>query len=157
MVAPLFVIALLWDRFDWGASRLFHLPSFSLHLAGFRRTVSAANLATGLLLSAIGVATIWVGFTGPSMSLSGWQADLVVRLQHYGHLVTTALSWVPGWMGALVFFAALAGLGRLAWRQVHPPATGIEDGGAPTDVPRPEGGPTDQQSDPMERVIEQRA
>jgi hypothetical protein len=29
MVAPLFMISLLWERFDWRASRMFHPRSFT--------------------------------------------------------------------------------------------------------------------------------
>ncbi|MDP9480843.1 MAG: cytochrome c biogenesis protein CcdA, partial [Actinomycetota bacterium] len=39
MVAPLFVVSLLWERYDWRSSRLFRPRSFSYRLGPVRRTV----------------------------------------------------------------------------------------------------------------------
>jgi cytochrome c-type biogenesis protein len=44
MVVPLFVIALLWDRFDWRASSIFKPRSFAFRLGRFNRTVTATNI-----------------------------------------------------------------------------------------------------------------
>src|SRR6266516_199989 len=82
MVAPLFVIALLWEHYDWRMSRLFRPRSFTWRLGPFQRT------------------------------LTGWQAQLSFSLQHYGQVITNALSWVPNWVGAVIF---LVFLGLLAW------------------------------------------
>src|SRR3989442_14318883 len=54
MVAPLFVIALLWERYDWRASRLFRPRSFPFRLGPFRRTTPPDNGASGLLFILIG-------------------------------------------------------------------------------------------------------
>ena len=56
MVAPLFLIALLWDRYDWRASRLFRPRSWTWRLGGLQRTVTMTNLATGILLTIKGEA-----------------------------------------------------------------------------------------------------
>lgn len=113
MVLPLFVIALLWDRFDWGSSRL--LQGRVFRVAG--RDVQAAALAAGLLLIGMGVLTFFLALTGPSMPRRGWQVSLDVRLQHYAHNVTSALSGVPGWVVAVALAAALVGLGWVAVEQ----------------------------------------
>ncbi|MDP9352125.1 MAG: cytochrome c biogenesis CcdA family protein [Chloroflexota bacterium] len=114
MVAPLFAISLLWERFDWRSSRLFRPRSFTWRLGPLRRTLTATNLASGLLLAVMGAATVWIGIASDAMPAStGWQATLAVRLQHYGQVITDALSWVPGWAGAL---ALLVVVGLLAWR-----------------------------------------
>jgi hypothetical protein len=44
---------------------------------------------------------------------TGWQARLSVRLQHYGQVVTDALSRLPGW-AAIALLVIVVGL--LAWR-----------------------------------------
>lgn len=120
MVAPLFVISLLWDRHDWRSSRLFHPRTFTYRLGPLGRTITGTNLASGALLAAIGVFTLWIGVTRSSMpSGSGWQAALSARLQHYGQVVTNALSWIPSWIAALLLAAILAFLARRAliqWR-----------------------------------------
>ncbi len=119
MVAPLFVIALLWERYDWRASRLFRPRSFTWQLGPVRRTVTATNLASGLLLTLIGGGMLWVGLAYSSMPpLADWQTRLTVGLQHYGQVITNALAWVPNWAGAVVFLMLVGGLAWYALRQV---------------------------------------
>ncbi len=119
MVAPLFIISLLWERFDWRSSRLFHPRSFTWKLGPLQRTISATNLASGLLLLLMAVAMIWVGLTFGSMqTLTGWQATLAVSLQHIGRVITGAFVWLPNWVAALVLLLLIALLARRALRQV---------------------------------------
>jgi hypothetical protein len=119
MVAPLFAISVLWERFDWRASRLFRPRSFTWWIGSLQRTLSATDLASGVLLALIGGAMVWVGLTSTSMpSLSGWQARFAITLQHAGEVLTRALAWVPNWAAALLLAALLAGLARHALRQV---------------------------------------
>ncbi|MCA1687023.1 MAG: hypothetical protein LC714_00110 [Actinobacteria bacterium] len=106
MVAPLFVISLLWEHYDWQQSRLFRPRTFTYRLGPLRRTITGTSLASGILLALMGVATLYVGLAFDAMPASGgWQADLSVRLQGYGRAVTDALSWVPGWAAAIVLLA----------------------------------------------------
>jgi cytochrome c-type biogenesis protein len=114
MVAPLFVIALWWERHDLPASRLLRPRSFTWRIGPVRRTVSGTGLASGLLLLAMGGATLWIARAGSPMAPpDGWQARLSAWLQHTGTVVVRALAWLPGWASA-VLLAAAAGL--LAWR-----------------------------------------
>ncbi|MDE3075115.1 MAG: cytochrome c biogenesis protein CcdA [Chloroflexota bacterium] len=114
MVAPLFVISLLWERVDWRASRLFKPRSIQIRLGPVRRTLAVSSLASGLLLVIMGAATVAVGLNGEAMPVgSGWQADLSVWLQHYAQLAAARLAAIPGWLSALGL-AALVSL--LAWR-----------------------------------------
>jgi cytochrome c biogenesis protein CcdA len=127
MVAPLFMISLLWERFDWRASRLFHPRSFTWKLGPLRRTISATNLASGLLLLIMAGAMVWVGFTFGSMeSLTGWQATLAISLQHVGRAVTGAFAWLPNWATALILLLLLALLAWRALNQVSSNAAGEE-------------------------------
>ena len=119
MVAPLFVLSLLWEKFDWRSSRLFRSRSFSYRLGPLKRTITGTNLASGLLLFLIGVGMIWIGLTSDGMAAAtGWQAEFFVWLQHYGNRLTDALAWVPGWVAAAVLAAAVAVLARRALKQV---------------------------------------
>ncbi|MHB8596283.1 MAG: cytochrome c biogenesis CcdA family protein [Ktedonobacteraceae bacterium] len=119
MVTPLFVIALLWDRYDWRASRLFRPRSFTWKVGPVRRTLTATSLASGVLLALIGGSMLWVGLAYNSMpTLAGWQVELAVNLQHIGQVITNTFAWVPNWLGWLIFLAALAGLAWYALRQI---------------------------------------
>lgn len=119
MVAPLFVISVLWERRDWRSSRLFRPRSFTWRIGSIRRTISGTNLASGILLSLMGVATAWIAFTGSAMpASSGWMATVAARVQHYGRVITDALSWVPNWAAVLLLIALVGLLARRAIGQV---------------------------------------
>jgi len=119
MVAPLFVLALWWERHDWQASRLLRPRSFTWRVAGVRRTVSGTGLASGLLLVVMGAATVWVALAGRAMAPpAGWQARLSGWLDHAGAVVVGALGWLPGWAAGLLLAAAAGLLGWRALRQV---------------------------------------
>jgi cytochrome c-type biogenesis protein len=117
MVAPLFLISLLWEHYDWKSSRLFHPRSFNWHLGPIYRTVSLTNLASGLLLFIMGAIMLWIGFTMPSMApLSGWQASLAITLQHYGQVMTSIFSWLPNWVVGIALALVFT---LLAWRALR--------------------------------------
>jgi cytochrome c biogenesis protein CcdA len=119
MVAPLFVISLLWERLDLRSSRLFRPRSLSWRLGPVRRTIGATTLASGILLALMGAATVYIGLFRDSMpSPRGWQASLSATLQHYGAKVTGALSFVPGWVAAALLVLILFALARRALRQL---------------------------------------
>ena len=119
MVAPLFVISVLWERRDWRSSRLFRPRSFTWRIGSIRRTISGTNLASGILLSLMGVATAWIAFTGSAMpASSGWMATVAARVQHYGRVITDALSWFPNWAAVLLLIALVGLLARRAIGQV---------------------------------------
>ncbi len=114
MVAPLFAISLLWERYDWSSSWLFRPRSFTYHIGSLRRTITGTNLATGLLLTLMGGTMVWVGLAYDAMPASnGWQAGVAADLQHYGRVITDALVWIPGWAAVIALVAIVAGL---AWR-----------------------------------------
>jgi len=125
MVAPLFVIALLWDRYDWRASRLFRPRSFTLRLGPLTRTLTTTGLASGLLLALIGGGMLWIGLAYRSMPPpSSWQVQLSAALQHVGQVITNALSWIPNWVGVLIFLVLLGGLAWYGLRQIGVGADG---------------------------------
>ncbi len=114
MVAPLFVLSLLWEHYNWKSNRLFHPKSFTWHLGPMRRTLSVTGLFSGLLLLLMGGAMIWVGLTSKAMlTPAGWQASFFVWLQHLGRVMTSTLAFLPNWIAAIVLFLLI---GLLAWR-----------------------------------------
>lgn len=118
MVAPLFALSLVWERYDKQVRALFRPRAFTWRLGRFQRTVSASQLASGALLLVLGVAMVWIGLTLKSMArLTGWQASLLFELQHLGSGVMQALTWLPNWLAALALVAILALLARRAIRQ----------------------------------------
>jgi len=118
MVVPLFVISLLWDRFDWSSSRLFRPRQFRVGAGRWRHSLSGAALASSVLLVLMGLGTLYIGLFRDAMaSPSGWQTRLSSELQHYGSVVTKALGFIPPWAGAVLLGAVLLLLARIALRQ----------------------------------------
>jgi len=118
MVFPLFMIALLWDRFNWGESRLLKGKRFSVPIFGSRLALHSTALASGLILIAMGVVVIVIAFRGNAMPSSGWQLSLSAHVQHYAHLIKVWAGTLPGWITGIGIFAVLAALGWKALGQV---------------------------------------
>jgi len=114
MVAPLFTVSLLWERYDWRSSRLFRAGTVSWRIGPIKRTLPLAMLVSGLLLIAMGAATLWVAFAYDAMAPSShWAEEFALLLQHFGQIVTNSLSWLPNWVMAAVLVVVAA---LLAWR-----------------------------------------
>jgi hypothetical protein len=87
-------------------------------LGPLTRTISGMNLASGVFLLLMGIAMVWIGAARNAMpSSKGWQAELSATLQHWGHELTRALSWIPGWTAAVVLAVAALLLARAGIRQ----------------------------------------
>lgn len=143
MVAPLFVIAVAWDRHETRLRGLFRPHTFTWHSGPLRRTVSGTNLASGLLMLVMGVVTLWIGLNDDGMRASrGWQASLSAELAHYGNVLTGWLDWIPGWVVAVALLISVAWLARRAARQVGWIGTPTSD---------PHGPPADPEGATVER------
>lgn len=112
MVAPLALVAVLWERRDWSSSRWLHGREFTVGLFGMRRRFTLGTVAAGVLLVAMGVLTIVIAFTGPGMGNRGWRVAMAADLQHWAAITTRTLSWLPGWIFALLLAAAVVLLAR---------------------------------------------
>jgi cytochrome c-type biogenesis protein len=127
MVAPLAVLALVWEGRDWGSSRLLAGRRVRFGVGRLKREMPLGTAASGVVLLAMGVLTLITAVTGPSMSSSGWRETMTSWLQHASSVTAKALSWLPGW-AVLLMLAALAA--ALAWaaararRRHGEPATG---------------------------------
>lgn len=116
MTFPLFVIALLWDRFNWGESPLLRGRRFAFGLLGRRVTAHSTALASGVLLIAMGFVAFYVALSGDTMPSTGWQLELSASVQHYAALIRNQVAVLPGWLAALAIAAALV---ALAWRALR--------------------------------------
>ncbi|GGO84946.1 hypothetical protein GCM10011584_03720 [Nocardioides phosphati] len=110
MVAPLALLALVWDLRDWGQSRVLAQRRLSMRLGSRRWSLPLASLASGLLMVAMGVLTVVIAFRGPSMPTDGWQVRLTAWLNHAASRIEAALGWLPPMVPALAIVAALAAL-----------------------------------------------
>ncbi|HET8909763.1 MAG TPA: cytochrome c biogenesis protein CcdA [Ktedonobacterales bacterium] len=121
MVAPLFALSLLWERFDWRSSKLLRPRTFTWQIGSIKRRLSGTQLASGVLLLILGVTMLWIGLTLKSMfRLTGWQASFAFQLQHIGSAITSFFTWIPNWAAAVLIIALVLLLARRAFRQVAP-------------------------------------
>lgn len=109
MVAPLAVLALLWDRHQWGHSSILSGRTLTIGWGRFRRAVPLATALSGILLVAMGALTLVLAVRGPAMATDGWQVRMTAALNHASSSLQRAIDWVPGWLTAAVVTAALAG------------------------------------------------
>lgn len=113
MVAPLAILALVWDRKDWGASKWLQGRQVTLRLGRLSRTLTIGSAASAFLLIAMAILTYIQAAVGPGMTSGGWLAQFGADLQHSVSVATKALAWLPGWPVAILL---LAGLGYFVWR-----------------------------------------
>jgi len=116
MVAPLAVIALLWDRHQDRLAPLLTGRQVRLRLGGWQRQLPLGNALSGLLLIAMGALAGVLAFTGNAMPTEGWQLRVSAWLQHASSVTVDALSWLPGWAFAAALVLGLAILLRRALR-----------------------------------------
>lgn len=120
MMAPLFALALLWERYG----RESGLLSRFLHARGrvplLRRSLPLPTLTSGILLLAIGAWLIKAGLSpSPMAAPRGWTATAFAAVQAYGIRLARALDGLPGLVAALVLVAIVWALARIALRQLH--------------------------------------
>lgn len=121
MVAPMVVIALLWDRFDWGSTALFRPRHFKWHIGPVRRTISGTALVSGVLLAVMGGWALYAAAQGGMRSSSGgWQGEMLLWLQRQGNRVVNSLDVIPGWavaaaLAVLAVVVVRAALRQLGW------------------------------------------
>lgn len=107
MVAPLCVLALVWDSKNWGGSRLLSARTVSFWPGSRWRLPLVTLLSSGLMI-AMGVLTIVIAVQGPGMAPDGWQIEVSAALGHAAAVVQQFLTFVPGWLSSILVFAALA-------------------------------------------------
>ncbi|HEX2863844.1 MAG TPA: cytochrome c biogenesis protein CcdA [Deinococcales bacterium] len=120
MVAPLFLISVLWDARDWRKSPLFRPRTFRYRLGARQVALPATNLASGALLGVMGLASVYTGVFSEAMPTpKGWQLTLALKLQNIGHATTDALAWIPAWAGVAILAALIVALSLKAVAQVR--------------------------------------
>lgn len=126
MVAPLAVLALVWDRKDWGSSTLLSGRTVTIRVGRLRRSPPLGSALSGGVLVAMGAITVVLAFRPPQPPTDGWQVRLSAWLNHQVSVLLDAFALVPGWVGTLVVLGALSGLLVLAFgrRRGHPSPPG---------------------------------
>ena len=116
MVAPLCILALVWDRKNWGASRLLSKNTVPLW-PGSHRRIPWITLVSGILMLFMGLITIVLAVRGPGMATEGWQVEITAALGHTATLIQRFFSFIPGWVTSVAIIGAIMALFPIAIRQ----------------------------------------
>ncbi|MCH9731521.1 MAG: cytochrome c biogenesis protein CcdA [Actinomycetia bacterium] len=139
MVAPLALVALVWDRRREGATRLLTERTLRLRIGGWQRSLALGTAVSGFVMIGMGVLAGVLAFTNIGLPTGGWQADLSAWLQHVSSRIADLFSWLPGWTLALVLGLGFALLLRRALRTHPTPSVDIHDNPVPISATHEEG------------------
>lgn len=118
MVAPLCLLAMIWDRRNWGDSRLLSTRTIAIW-PGSNHRLAWITVASGLLMIAMGSLTFVLALRGPGMTTDGWQVQVTAGLDHVAAVIQRFLSFAPGWIYSGLVLGALALLIWRALKQKH--------------------------------------
>ncbi|MBI3430524.1 MAG: cytochrome c biogenesis protein CcdA [Actinobacteria bacterium] len=115
MVAPLAVLALVWDRKNWSESRLLSKREVPLW-PGSNVKLPVVTMISGGLVTIMGLLTILLAMRGPGMATTGWQIEVTAALGHVAVVIQNFLSFIPGWIFTVAIFGALT---AIFWMAAH--------------------------------------
>lgn len=127
MVFPLFLIALLGDRFGWTTSRLVRGTTVNLRLAGREASIHSTNLIGGLLFLAMGVFVLILAATGNEFLAFPGQSELGAWMQQLGDRLIGALSGVPNLIVLVLLIAIVVFFWRRSAGRSSPPPPEVSD------------------------------
>jgi cytochrome c biogenesis protein CcdA len=121
MTFPLFVLALVWDRFELGDRRLFTARAVHVHIGGLRWVTNTVNVGVAVVFTAMGALVLWLAATGETTSAPGAQLATGRFLARVFADIESALAPVPEpLLGAgLLALAALFVVAGLRDRRRH--------------------------------------
>ncbi len=134
MVAPLCILALVWDRKNWSNSRLLSARAIALW-PGSKHRIPWISMVSGFLMIVMGLLTIVLAIRGPGMATDGWQVEVTAALGHTAAVIQRFLSFAPGWIYSIL---VLGGLALLIWKATghrnkdgHPTNETVEEEACP--------------------------
>ncbi len=109
MTLPLFVMALVWDRFDLGTRRIMKARPIQLHIGGLRWVTNTINIAVAVVLAAMGAFVLWLAASGDTTPVPGAQLAIGRSLSK---LFSRFLQWLEP-VPEPILGAALVGLAAI--------------------------------------------
>ncbi len=109
MTLPLFIMALVWDRFDLGTRRIMKARPVHLHIGPLRWMTNTINIAVAVVLAAMGAFVLWLAASGDVTPVPGAQLAI-------GRSVSKFLSRLEQWLEPVpepILGAALLGLASI--------------------------------------------
>lgn len=120
MTFPLFVMALLWDRFRIGDRRPLRARTVRLHVGGRTLVTNTVNLAVAGVFAAMGGFVLWLAATGETTSAPGAQLAIGRALDRTFRAVVRRVDPVPEPILGLALLGLAAVFALAGLRDRHP-------------------------------------
>lgn len=139
MTFPLFVLALLWDRFDLGTRRLMTARTLHPRIGPLRWVTNTVNVAVAAVFAAMATMILWLAATGETTSAPGAQLAA-------GRLLSRVFARLQSWLApvpepvlgaGLLALAALFLVAALRNRRRSHEGSRDDDDQNPPDTPGP--------------------
>lgn len=124
MVFPLFLMALLWDRFRLGERRPFQAKSVEMHLVGRTISTNTVNIAVAVAFAAMGIFVLVLAVRGDTTVAPDFQLSIGRWLSEAFERVVSILDPVPEPVLGLGLLALAAALFARAFRNRAPTPEG---------------------------------
>ncbi len=124
MVFPLFLMALLWDRFHLGERRLFQAKPVKVRLRARTIDTNTLNIAVAVAFAAMGVFVLFLALNGNTTVAPGFQAAIGRGLSRVFSRILSFLDPVPDPILGLGLLAFAAGFVVLGLRSRSPQPQG---------------------------------
>ena len=105
MTFPLFVLALLWDRFDLGERRVLRARPLRVRIGPMRWVTNTVNVVVAAVFAAMAGMVLWLAATGETTSAPGAQLAI-------GRLLSRVFANIQAWLAPVP--EPLLGVGLLA-------------------------------------------
>ncbi|MBI4932925.1 MAG: cytochrome c biogenesis protein CcdA [Actinobacteria bacterium] len=105
MTLPLFVLALVWDRYDLGTRRFMTARTLHLHVGPLRWATNTINIAVAVVFASMGAFVLWLAASGDTTPVPG--AQLAV-----GRGLSRLLTRIERWLEPIP--EPILGIGLLA-------------------------------------------
>ena len=105
MTFPLFVLALLWDRFDLGERRVLRARPLHVRIGPMRWVTNTVNVVVAAVFAAMAGMVLWLAATGETTSAPGAQLAI-------GRLLSRVFANIQAWLAPVP--EPLLGVGLLA-------------------------------------------
>ncbi len=109
MTLPLFILALVWDRFDLGSHRIMQARPVRLHIGSFRWVTNTVNVVVAVVFAAMGAVVLWLAASGDTTPVPGAQLAIGRTLSMFFGRIERWLEPIP----EPILGAALFGLAAI--------------------------------------------
>ena len=109
MTLPLFILALVWDRFDLGSHRIMQARPVRLHIGSFRWVTNTVNVVVAVVFAAMGAVVLWLAASGDTTPVPGAQLAIGRTLSRFFGRIERWLEPIP----EPILGAALFGLAAI--------------------------------------------